>query len=127
MGSKFNIDCKVDRTPIRLRLSGTLDGSTASELANLIDGLRLEKDELLIDIQKPVKVFHFGRAVLRRCLAAGAFPLDRLVFSGKLAGDIDPRNCLVLQTTNLCRKTHHDYPGEPNKPTLSRSEKNKLQ
>ena len=97
MSSKFHIDFTERNDNLHIQLEGNLDGSSASELANFIDGIRSRKGNLLIDTSKLEKVFHFGTCVLRSRLLAGRFPLERIAFAGEMAGKIAPRGCRIFQ------------------------------
>ena len=85
----------MDYRHLDIRFQGDLDGSSASELANLIVGSFRGQGIVRVDTGKMRIVHPFGVAVLRERLAAARLPLERLVFQGEKAGEIAPHGCPV--------------------------------
>jgi hypothetical protein len=84
-----------DYRHLDIQVQGDLDGSSASELANLIVGRFRGQGTVRVDTGSVRSIHPFGVAVLQGRLAAARLPLERLIFRGDKAAEIAPRGCCV--------------------------------
>jgi anti-anti-sigma regulatory factor len=84
MAGNFNIDFTKTGDDVRLKLNGSFDGSSACELANLLNNGNLhDTSKIRVDTDALKDVHPFGLDVLRHRLHIVKSGKPLLIFTGK--------------------------------------------
>ena len=96
MARNFKIKVHRRNHHLHLRLRGTLDGSSAWEVLNLIQAQYRGQGNVFIDARELTEILPFGARILQGRLAELSVPLKHIIFKGEKGYELAPGGCRVL-------------------------------
>jgi hypothetical protein len=101
MARNFKINYHHSNGNLHLKPNGSLDGSSAWELINLIHSLYNGHGNVFVDTRELMEILPFGGHILKNHLDNRVIPLKKLFFKGEKGHDIAPSGCRVLIPSNF--------------------------
>lgn len=98
MATNFHVELRKSNGNLHVSPKGDFDGSSASELVNVLHEQYDGKGRVFIDTNKLREMYPFGCAVFQCRLNPRRLPTDRLFFKGEKGHEMAPKGSKVLVT-----------------------------